>query len=81
MTYYDCENIPFKAPRHAFAVEKEKASMKLFRRKSHAVKNWHARALTIDPNKTKITIIRKKAPKQVPMWVYKKYAPQYLATN
>jgi hypothetical protein len=55
--------------------------MKLFRRKSHAVKNWHARAMTIDPNKTKITIIRKKAPKQIPMWVYKKYAPQYLATN
>jgi hypothetical protein len=62
-------------------MEKEKASMKLFRKKGRAVKNWHARAMTIDPNKTKITIIRKNAPKQVPAWVYKKYAPQYLATN
>ncbi len=60
---------------------KEKVSMRLFRRKSRAVKNWHARALTIDPNKTKLTIIRKKAPMQVPAWVYKKYAPQHLPQN
>lgn len=53
--------------------------MGLFRRKSRAVKNWHAQALTIDPKKTKLTIISKKAPKKVPLWVYKKYAPQYLA--
>jgi hypothetical protein len=55
--------------------------MRLFRRKSRAVKNWHARALTIDPKKTKITIIGKNVAKQVPVWVYKKYAPQHLAAN
>jgi hypothetical protein len=55
--------------------------MRLFRRKSHSVKNWHARAMTIDPKKTKITIVSKHKPKQVPVWVYKKYAPQCLATN
>jgi hypothetical protein len=81
MTYYDCENIPFKAPRLDVWMEKEKASMRLFRRKSRAVKNWHARALTIDPKKTKLTIISKNVPKRVPPWVYKKYVPQHLATN
>jgi len=45
--------------------------MELFRRKSRAVKNWHARALMIDPKKTKLTIISKKTPKKVPLWVYK----------
>jgi hypothetical protein len=81
MIYYDCENIPFKAPRLDIVMEKEKVSMRLFRRKSRAVKNWHARALTIDLTKTKLTIVRKKTPKQVPAWVYKKYAPQYLPQN
>jgi len=55
--------------------------MRLFRRKDRAVKKWHARALMIDPNKTIITIVRTKTPKQVPLWVYKKYAPQQLSSN
>ena len=55
--------------------------MKLFRRKGRAVKNWHERALTIDPNKTKITIVKTKTEKQIPLWVYKKYAPKQLAAN
>ncbi|MBN1358712.1 hypothetical protein JW988_08085 [Candidatus Bathyarchaeota archaeon] len=55
--------------------------MRLFRRKGHAVKNWHARALIIDPNRTKITIVKTKTEKQIPLWVYKKYAPQQLITN
>ncbi len=59
-------------------MEKEKASMRLFRRKRNAVKNWHARALMIDPNKTRITIVKTKTAKHVPLWVYKKYAPQQL---
>jgi hypothetical protein len=62
-------------------MEKEKVSMKLFRRKDRAVKKWHARALMIDPNKTRITIVKTKTPKQVPIWVYKKYAPQQLSSN
>ena len=62
-------------------MEKEKASMRLFRRKRHAVKNWHSRALIIDPKKTKLTLISKKATRQVPAWVYKKYVPQQLASN
>jgi hypothetical protein len=55
--------------------------MRLFRRKGHAVKNWHTRAMTIDPNRTKITIVKTKTEKQIPLWVYKKYAPQQLTTN
>jgi hypothetical protein len=60
------------------ATEKEKASMKLFHRKGRAVKNWHARALMINPNTTRITIVKTKTEKQIPLWVYKKYAPQQL---
>jgi hypothetical protein len=55
--------------------------MRLFSRKGRAVKNWHARALMIDPNKTRITIVRTKKGKQLPLWVYKKYAPQQLSVN
>ena len=55
--------------------------MRLFRRKGRAVKNWHARALLIDPKKTKLTLIKTHEVKQVPSWVYKKYAPQQLAIN
>jgi len=62
-------------------MEKEKASMRLFRRKRGAVKNWHARALMIDPNKTRITIVKTKTNKQIPLWVYRKYAPQQLPVN
>ena len=61
--------------------ETEKASMKLFRRKQNAVKKWHARAMIIDPNTTKITIVKTKKEKHVPIWVYRKYAPQQLATS
>jgi hypothetical protein len=55
--------------------------MRLFRRKGHAVKNWHSRALMIDPKKTRLTLISKKATKQVPAWVYKKFVPQQLSSN
>ena len=53
--------------------------MRLFRRKRRAVKNWHARALMINPNQTRITIVKTKTEKQIPLWVYKKYAPQQIA--
>jgi len=56
-------------------------SRRLLRRKSRAVKNWHARAMKINPNETKIAIVSKLRPKQVPLWVYKKYEAQYLAAN
>jgi len=69
-------------PQFSIATEKgERLLMRLFSRKGCAVKNWHARALLIDPNKTKLTLIRTNNYKQVPLWVYKKYAPQQLATN
>jgi hypothetical protein len=55
--------------------------MRLFRRKRRAVKNWHTRALMIDPNKTRITIVKTKTEKQIPLWVYRKYAPQQLPVN
>jgi hypothetical protein len=35
----------------------------------------------IDPNKTRITIVKSKKEKQIPVWVYKKYAPQQLQSN
>jgi hypothetical protein len=60
---------------------KGKASVRLFRRKSRAVKNWHTRAFMIDPNKTTITIVKTKTVKQIPLWVYRKYAPQQLPIN
>ncbi len=53
--------------------------MRLFSKKGRAVKNWHARALMIDPKKTKLTLIKTHAVKQVPSWVYRKYAPAQLA--
>jgi hypothetical protein len=69
-------------PQLSIATEKgERLLMRLFSRKGRAVKNWHARALIIDPKKTKLTLIRTHAAKQFPSWVYKKYAPQQLATN
>lgn len=62
------------------ATEKgERLLMRLFSRKGRAVKNWHARALMIDPKKTKLTLIRTHEAKQLPSWVYRKYAPQQLA--
>jgi hypothetical protein len=82
MTYYERENIPFKAPQDALkTAEKEKASMKFFRKKGRAVKNWHERALLINPSTTRITIVKSKTEKQIPLWVYKKYAPQQLPTS
>ena len=55
--------------------------MKLFNRKRHAVKNWHARAMVIDPNKTKITIVKTKLRNKSPYGstkktLYNKY-PQF----
>ena len=55
--------------------------MRLFHGKGHAVKKWHARAMIIDQKETKLTIISKKTLKQVPAWVYKKYASQHVAAN
>jgi hypothetical protein len=67
-------------PQFSIATEKgERLLMRLFSRKEHAVKNWHARALMIDPKKTKLTLIKTHEIKQVPSWVYRKYAPQQLA--
>ena len=54
--------------------------MKLFSRKGQAVKNWHARALTIDPKKTRLTLISTNGAKCIPAWVYKKYATQPTAS-
>jgi hypothetical protein len=55
--------------------------MKFFRRKGRAVKNWHERAMLINPSTTRITIVKSKTEKQIPLWVYKKYAPQQLSTS
>lgn len=59
----------------------ERLLMRLFSRKGRAVKNWHARALIIDPKETKLTLIRTHEAKQFPSWVYRKYAPQQLASK
>jgi hypothetical protein len=34
----------------------------------------------INPNKTRINIVKTEKEKQVPLWVYRKYAPQQLST-
>ncbi|MBT0158554.1 hypothetical protein G4O51_01055 [Candidatus Bathyarchaeota archaeon A05DMB-2] len=48
--------------------------LKLFSRKSKAVKKWRSRAWSIDPKKTSLTIIRNKENfGHVPPWIYKKY--------
>jgi len=46
---------------------KEKASVGPFRRKRRAVKNWHAQALMVDPNKTRIITVKTKTVKQIPL--------------
>ena len=50
--------------------------VKLFRRKGQAVKNWHARALLIDPKKTKLILISSKKTKNVPAWAYEKFVAE-----
>ncbi len=55
--------------------------MRLFSKKGRAVKNWHTRALMIDPKKTKLTLIRTQEAKQLPLWVYRKYASQQSASK
>ena len=51
-------------------------TVKFFSRKSRAVKNWHARAMMIDPKKTKLVFLGNEDLKHVPPWVYKKFTPQ-----
>ena len=47
--------------------------MRFFSKKGRAVKNWHARALLIDPKRTKLTLISTSDAKHIPAWVYKKF--------
>jgi hypothetical protein len=49
--------------------------MRLFRRKGKAVKNWRSRAWSIDPNKTKLTIVvnEGKLSQHAPPWIYVKW--------
>lgn len=47
--------------------------VRLFRRKGQAVKNWRARALLIDPKKTKLILVGSKKTKDVPAWAYRKF--------
>ena len=51
-------------------------TVKFFSKKSRAVKNWHARAMMIDPKKTKLVFLGNEDLKHVPPWVYKKFTPQ-----
>ncbi|MCW4047518.1 MAG: hypothetical protein NWE99_08170 [Candidatus Bathyarchaeota archaeon] len=48
--------------------------MRLFSRKGRAVKNWHERAMMIDPKKTKLTIVQTKGMRNIPPWAYKKFS-------
>ena len=47
--------------------------MKFFNRKNRALKNWHARAMMIDPKKTRLILLGNEEIKHVPPWVYKKF--------
>jgi hypothetical protein len=55
--------------------------VKLFSRKSKAVKKWHSRALLIDPKKTKLILLGNDEVKSVPPWVYKKFNLQQASTQ
>jgi hypothetical protein len=53
------QNNRFIKKRHT--IFEEERNMRLFRRKSRAVKKWRSRAWSIDPKKTKLTIIKAEA--------------------
>jgi hypothetical protein len=81
VTYYDWENIPFKALRRFEGNgEGEGFNETLPQKRTRSKKLAYTRALMINPNKTRITIVKTKKEKQVPLWVYRKYAPQQLST-
>jgi hypothetical protein len=50
--------------------------VKFFNRKKHGIKNWHARAMMIDPKKTHLIIVGNQRVKHVPPWVLEKFATQ-----
>jgi hypothetical protein len=48
--------------------------LRLFHRKSHAIKNWRNRALLIDLRKTHLTIVEdENNVRKVPEWAYKEF--------
>jgi len=55
--------------------------LRLWGRKSKAVKKWRSRAWSIDPNNTHLTIVVKKATlsQRVPPWIYKKLLSSQIA--
>ncbi|MCW4047220.1 MAG: hypothetical protein NWE99_06625 [Candidatus Bathyarchaeota archaeon] len=56
--------------------------LKLFTRKSRAVKKWRSRAWSIDPKKTNLTIISNQENfGHVPPWVYKKRIASLIVCN
>ena len=56
-----------------FGGEGRTITVKFFSRKSRAIRNWHARAMMIDPKKTKLVFLGNEDLKHVPPWVYKKF--------
>ncbi len=48
--------------------------LRLWNRKGKAAKKWRSRAWSIDPNKTKLTIVVEKETlsRHVPPWIHKK---------
>ena len=48
-------------------------TVKFFSRKSRAIRNWHARAMMIDPKKTKLVFLGNEEIRNVPSWVYKEF--------
>jgi hypothetical protein len=51
----------------------DQVTVKFFSRKSRAIRNWHNRAMMIDPKKTKLVFLGNEEIKNVPSWVYKEF--------
>lgn len=60
------------AARHV-AKKGDSFTVKFLSRKSRAVRNWHARAMMIDPKKTKLVFLGNEEIRNVPSWVYKEF--------
>ena len=74
LIYYDTETLLLKL-QATLLNSKEKAEMlSLFKKKNRAIKKWRSRAWSIDPKKTRLTILKAKTPRRhVPPWIYKKH--------
>jgi len=51
--------------------------LQIFSNKGKTVKKWRSRAWSIDPKKTKLTLLRMEPAGHVPPWIQKAYHVNY----